>query len=413
MNKFIIAIFICLICFPAFTQENSDTDSTTLRGRESLKTDVLFQKAGNYYTQKNDRALFFIPFAGWNLYDKMFVGAGIFTNPVKETSFRFRFFPSWSFGADRLQYAGRISMRFNTDNIFTHAEPYIRAQSSGYDLKMRTVLNYHLFQAGIDVGLSDRNSEKEKPGFRFSWRHVSQEQMQWDQTDSMNYTEKHNTDIFELTVRTNALRFADINRQEIQAQFNSKMLKASVLAFHRLEFGEYNNSLEMRFFAGGFLYNTLPSKDDFRFRLSGVQGTDNYTYDLPYLSRSETGYNFFTNQIYPGDGFFKTTVPLGQSWDWLVALNLRVDFPWKIPLQIYFDVGTYKHAGTLYQGNTLIPWNGGISLLLWKDYIEIFIPLLMSEDIKHIYEINSTGFFDRISWMIRFDEMNPFKLLKK
>ncbi len=410
-KSFILSLFF-LLSITTSAQHHKSSDSSNTK-REVLKTEELNSKISNYYLENGKRALFFMPFAGWNMYDKMFAGAGIFSNPVKETAVRYRFFPSWSFGSDRFQYSGRVSVRFSLNNRISFIEPYIRVQSSAYDLKMRTILNYHFFQAGFDVGFKNRDDKKEKLGFRISWQQLRQEQLQWNLTDSMYYPVKDYLHIFDFKAHTNLLRFANINRQEIHSQFNSRMIKVSFSTFHRVNYGEYKNSLEMRFFAGTFLYNTFPTKDDFRFRLSGIQGTNNYAFDLPYLSRSETGYNFFTNQIYPGDGFFKTAVPLGQNWEWLVSLNLRADFPWKIPLQFYLDMGTYKNAGSLYPGNTIVPWNGGVSILIWKDYIEIFIPLLMSEDINHIYEINSAGFFDRISWMIRFDELNPFKLLKK
>jgi len=381
------------------------------QNRETREENVKLKAAG-FYNKKSKRSLFFFPFASWNNYDNIQLGAGMFTNPVKQTKLEFRAFPSWSFGADRINFSGHLSWHIQLQKPDSYIQPFLWGQSYSYSHIMKDKNAYLSMHGGIRAVFNENRKKKDGTHIQLTWHGISREAPVWNSIDSIYEIKTKQNHYIDFSLKTSLFKNLTESSQEIKAEMNQNFGKASVSLLFREEFAE-TGYFELRFFAGSFLYKQLPVEEDHRFRLSGITGRNDYSYSLPYVSRSENTQQITTTQMYPGDGFFKTAVSLGQSWDWLTALNIRARIPGRIPVQLYFDIGTYKDAGTLYQGNTMFPWNGGITIQLWKDYFEIFIPLVMSKDIRDIYKLNEVNFFNRISWMIRLDEMNPFKFLKQ
>ncbi len=381
------------------------------------KVGVLKQKIINFYSAKTKRSLFVLPFAGYNATDNIFAGIGIFTNPVNVSQIRFRLFPSWSFGNDRINYSGRLAWYKNlNDNIYI--KPFTWCNSYSYEYTKNRKLTYFSAHTGVEI-YSGKIGTQNNSGytFRIIWHSINQEKMYWNFSTKEYEPERNKYDIFEVNASCHILHLADENNQELKTEFNKDFCKFSFSTVHRLHYHLRNDlkgknkGIEFRLFAGSFIYKNLPLRNDYRFRLSGFRGVDDYLFYFPYISRTGRNYNFFTNQIYPGDGFFKTAVPLGQSWDWLAGLNIRTDIPGILPLQIYSDFGAYSDV--LLPFHSRIPWNMGIVIQIWERYIEIFIPLLMSDEIKEIYNLYGCNFFNRITWMVRFDKINPFKILNE
>jgi len=370
-------------------------------------------KIKDYYINKGKQPLFILPYAAWNNYDKLYAGIGIFTNPVRKTNHRFRFFPAWSFGADKFVYAGRFSWHHEFFNEASFIEPFLTAHSYSYDKKENFIPGFTNINAGLNLHLVTGNEHNTFTTLKTTLHYIKRDMALWNNTENVYELTSRTQSILAVNIHSNIIHIAKENKQQLEAEFSKDAGKISFSSLHRLQNEEKKTLFEFRVFAGTFLYSATTLTEDFRFRLSGISGRNDYLYSYPYLSRNEPSRSFWTNQVYPGDGFFKTLVPLGQTWDWMATLNLRGSFPGKIPVQFYLDIGTYKNAGNLFPGSTALPWNGGMIIQIWKDYIEVFVPLLMSEDIKSIYQLNNIDFFSRISWMIRFDEINPFKLLQK
>jgi hypothetical protein len=391
---------------------NTTQSYILLNADKSSKTDII-GIIKDYYSSKGKRPLFILPYAAWNNYDKLYAGAGIFTNPVRKTKLRLRFFPAWSFGADKFVYAGNFSWHHEFSDEISFIEPFFTAHSYSYDKKDNLVPGFTNFNAGLNLQLGQENAHNPFTSMMMTWHYIKRDLLLWNNLENSYELTNRTNSILAVKVSSNIIHISKENKQQLEAEFSKDAGKISFSTLHRFQNEEKKTLFEFRIFAGTFLYSEPSLTEDYRFRLSGISGKNDYLYSNPFLSRSESTGNFLTNQVYPGDGFFKTLVPLGQTWDWMTTLNLRGSFPGKIPLQFYVDIGTYKNAGTLFPGNKTLPWNGGMIVQIWKDYIEVFVPLLMSDDIKSIYQLNNIDFFSRISWMIRFDEINPFKLLQK
>ena len=58
-------------------------------------------------------------------------------------------------------------------------------------------------------------------------------------------------------------------------------------------------------------------------------------------------------------------------------------------------------------------YDAGIYLPIVKDKFEIYIPLIYAERIQSQLDYQGISFLQRIRFTLRFDELNPFKIIRE
>lgn len=170
--------------------------------------------------------------------------------------------------------------------------------------------------------------------------------------------------------------------------------------------------VSIRFFAGTFLKSPeVNSLVDYRFRLGGPRGIHDYAYETPFLGRSEAAGTFWGNQITEKDGGFKYPSPVGQTWEWLMAVNLKADFP-ALPLKGYLDLGTYSGASTAFNGSRTFSWVLGVQFVPVKGFLEINFPIAVSSDIRQVADFAFDTYFQQVTFSLHLDKANPFRYLR-
>lgn len=129
---------------------------------------------------------------------------------------------------------------------------------------------------------------------------------------------------------------------------------------------ESNRQLNVRFFAGTFLYNDNPIDSDY-FSFALDRPTD-YLFDYNYFGRSETS-GIYSQQIIIAEGGFKSKLEPAFANEWMTALNLSTTL-WKY-VQAYGDIGLVKNR---HEGSKFV-YDSGIRLNLVTDYFEVYFPL--------------------------------------
>ena len=191
-------------------------------------------------------------------------------------------------------------------------------------------------------------------------------------------------------------------------QHNDQFGKASVTFNYAVTF-KNKNTLDFRLFAGAFLYKANNLREDYRFRMSGFNGAQDYLFDYNYAGRHEI-YGVPAAQMVEKDGAFKIWSPLGQTSKWLVALNIKSPKVGKLPLKLYADIGTSEFNESLYKDKFL--YDVGVDICLWKNIFEIYVPFAYSKDIKTTLKTNNKdGFFDTIRFTLNLHNINPRNLL--
>jgi hypothetical protein len=197
----------------------------------------------------------------------------------------------------------------------------------------------------------------------------------------------------------------------VDVQQSNKFVKASLEARYRVTYNSKEKGFDIRFFAGGFLWKDMPSYFDFRYRMSGTDGKNDYMYDNTFPDREHYA-GTWTQQFIENDGGFKINTPIGDTWDWLAAVNLKTSIPGKLPLKIFADIGTYEAAGTLFPGSQKIIYDAGIELCIIKDIFEVYFPLAMSTDLKKWSGDNYNHYGEKIRFVFNINKLNPFEMVK-
>ena len=133
-------------------------------------------------------------------------------------------------------------------------------------------------------------------------------------------------------------------------------------------------------------------------------------YDNIYLGRSETD-GILANQFSEREGAFKFYSPIGQSAEWIAALNLKSSLGnMKIPINLYADIGTTGADGILTES---ILYNAGVCLSIRKNLFEIYFPILISKDFQDYNKANGIRYEETIRFTLNLNLINPFELIRK
>ncbi len=190
--------------------------------------------------------------------------------------------------------------------------------------------------------------------------------------------------------------------------------------------------LNLRWFAGKFFYpggKTAQKQfktENYQLNMTGPKGYEDYTYSNYFLGRNEYQ-GFLSQQIMIRDGAFKVRTDLlsskiGKTDNWLTALNFTSDIPdhvnpisllpIKVPLRIFADLGTYSDV---WKKNSTTPkflFDAGLQVSLFKDLINIYVPLLYSKQYRDYFKSTpGNNFWQRISFSIDIQNINYKKMI--
>ena len=204
------------------------------------------------------------------------------------------------------------------------------------------------------------------------------------------------------------------------------------LAFEGKYFFNYakGGGMNARLFAGKFIYlgdkiSKQLETDRYHLNMTGPKGDEDYTFSNYFIGRNEFQ-GVSSQQIMIRDGGFKVRSDrlfnkIGKTDDWLAALNLTTDFPKNlnplqvlpvnIPLKFFLDIGTYAEAWKNNAETGKFIYDAGLQLSLFKDIVNIYIPVLYSKVYADYFKSTFTGkrFWSNISFSI---DIQKFRLNK-
>lgn len=176
-------------------------------------------------------------------------------------------------------------------------------------------------------------------------------------------------------------------------QFSEFFGKISAESEYRKLFND-KRYLNIRVFAGTFLYNSTNSKD-YNF---GVSKVNDYLFDYAVYARSdETG--LLSQQYIQAQGGFKSYVFPEDSNQWLATTNVSYSLLWNW-VDAYADFGIVKNKG--FQNQYL--YDTGIRLNLVQDYFELYFPIQSTNGM----ELTQSNYFEKIRFILVF---NPKSLI--
>ena len=175
-------------------------------------------------------------------------------------------------------------------------------------------------------------------------------------------------------------------------QFSGEFGKVSTETKFRKLF-ENNHEINLRFYAGSFLYNNSNS-DFFSFALD--RPTD-YLFDYAYLGRSSST-GIVSQEFIMAEGGFKSKLSTPYANQWIATLNGSYTI-WNW-IEAYGDVGFVKNT----QQKKNFVHDSGIRLNLLADYFELYFPIYSNKG----WEIAQPQYGEKIRFVVTLD---PNKLI--
>jgi hypothetical protein len=358
--------------------------------------------------------IFFSPVMGYNYYNGYMLGMAFYSNFLFPKNWDYMIMPMFAF--KNLNLAGSANIGYTIkpyNSAFRNIRIGVLASQYNY-MNEPYKMNYNRIIPQISIDFRNRNATSllvHKLKLRSI--NILRQSYGYTRVDTAYEMQKTHENYY-----VNDLTYYLLNTRPVNPfsfifdlQQGDKMMKLSVEGNYRISYNK-KKGFDIRLFAGTFLMKPENSVYDYRFRLSGTNGYNDYMYDNTFLGRSETS-GFLSQQFVDNDGAFKSYTPIGQSWDWLVTLNLKIAFPWKIPLKFYGDIGTFANAGDGTYSDSKVLYDGGISLVVINNIFEVYFPFLWSPDIKKTNELYYTNYWQKIRFIINFDKLNPVDLTKK
>jgi hypothetical protein len=184
-------------------------------------------------------------------------------------------------------------------------------------------------------------------------------------------------------------------RGTVDYQISSKFSKIFANVEYRKLFNN-NQQLNLRLFAGAFIYNDSRANDNF-FSFALDRPTD-YLFDYGYYGRSEDQ-GLFSQQYIVGDGGFKSILEPAFSNTWMTTLNASTNI-WRW-IQVYGDFGLVNNKNI----GTKAVFDSGIRLNLVADYFELYFPIYSSLG----FEPNLPNYDEKIRFIVT---LSPNTLLR-
>jgi hypothetical protein len=361
------------------------------------------------------RFLWLIPAVGVNQYDQFMLGALVSNYNLPPADFQFVAAPLYSFSSKSLNGIGRIDYSIYPDKGPTKLQAFL-----GYSTFSKNLFkddkgkkHYARFSKavpGLLLEFAGRDPQSQKLTY-VEWRSFFiKEDLFRTSFDTIRSPAdtiiNQVTSVRRLDYNIHSLKIGYENNRTLYPHNISLKLEGSK-QFARLTLeGNYffnykDGGLSARVFAGKFFYDVNQKYpfgfylDRFMLDMSSTNGYGDYTYSNYFLGRNEFE-GFASRQIAIRDGGFKIRTDLlgnrvGVSDDWLAALNLNTSIPKKlnplsilpvrIPLHLFFDIGTYAGAREENTSGRFL-YDAGVHVPLLAGVINFYFPVLYSSEYR-------------------------------
>lgn len=402
--------------------------------------------------------IFFSPAIGFNNYDRFMAGGIIHNHTLPASRFRFTIAPLYATGSKKLNGIGKVAYNWFPGKNGQRFELAVSgANFSGDTFTDSTgTINYLRFSKmvpSLKYVFANRNPRSKATTY-IQWKSflIAETNLNFyrdtvQQLDIITYPVAHRY-VNQLQLVTENNRALYPYRAAFQAEQGKGFLRFNFTGNYFFNYPA-GGGLDARFFAGKFIYTgdqtylTQFETDRYHLNMTGPKGYEDYTYSNYYIGRNDFRYALYNpnisllknisrgmpgQQIMERDGFFKVRTDLlsskiGKTDDWLCALNLSTTIPkkinplellpFRIPLKLFADIGTYAEAWDKNAASSRFLYDAGFQLSLLKNSINIYFPILYSKVYDNYFKsiITEKRFLKNISFSIDIQHITLQKLI--
>lgn len=410
--------------------------------KQDSKKDIRFASFFSFKETDKHNYIFASPAIGYNFYDKLMLGALVHNYTLPLTKFQFVVAPLYGTKSKQLNGLGRLSYTFypgDNGQKFELAVAGATFSGDNYTDSTNTThaQRFSKIVPSLKYVFANKNPRSSITRF-IQWKtFLINEQGLLFTRDTVNQV-----DVITYPTESryiNQLQFVIENNRALYPYKGALQVEQGE-GFARLAFtGNYffnyakGGGMDVRLFAGKFFYlgdKTFIKQfetDRYHLNMTGPKGNEDYTYSNYFAGRNEFE-KFSSQQIMIRDGGFKVRTDylsnkIGKTDDWLVALNFTSTIPkiitpfavlpFKLPIKVFVDIGTYAEAWKTNAATGRFVYDAGLQLSLFKNTVNIYVPLLYSKEYKDYFKstITEKRFLRNIAFSIDLQNISLKKLV--
>ena len=305
--------------------------------------------------------VFVMPVFGYNIYDGLTIGPKLYNKTLLRKGFHYKLEPQYALKSNML--VGSASLQYtdfrNEDNLFA-----MRYGISGSLFSYNVDLLYRRLSPYMTFAFRPKDLRSNEKQF-INLRSVT---VARDLDPNVVEVDEPNYSVFNFQYVFSNPNLINYFRGVFDYQLSDRFSKLSTEIEYRKLFLN-NRQINLRFFAGVFLFNDTRGQDDF-FSFALDRPTD-YLFDYNYYGRSEDS-GLFSQQLIIAEGGFKSQLEPAFADSWIATVNASANI-WKW-IFLYGDAGLVHNKG---QGTQAV-FDTGVRLNLVEDYFELYFPLYSS-----------------------------------
>ena len=338
-----------------------------------------------YYNQ-----VLYVPSIYYNLYDGVTPGIRLHNKTILEKPFIFDVNPSYSTKSKNLSGSAVfvVNQNFRNSNLYN-----ARYSISGSYFHYAEDAAYLRLNPSLQLRIREPNFRDNRKQL-FSFRQVI---VNKEKSALVIDNSPENYSVFDARYINTKTEVTNHFNIMTDLQISGKFGKITGEIEYRKLF-ENNRQINLRFYAGTFLYNKTQS-DFFSFALD--RPTD-YLFDYNYFGRSEST-GLFSQQYIVAEGGFKSKIATPFANRWITSLNASYSI-WNW-IEAYGDIGLIKNADT--KGRFV--YDSGIRLNLVTDYFELYFPIYSNNG----WEIAQDNYNEKIRFIVTFSPKTLINLFNR
>jgi hypothetical protein len=360
--------------------------SVTKLFNKPLQVRLLEDVEDPHYSQ-----MFLMPEFSYNLYDGVSIGPKLYNKSFLPRQLSYKISPKYGFNNGAIVGSGSINYTsWQFDEDLYGVRMGINGSRFSYDFD----LFFERYSAYLTLMYRENKNRRNNMRQALSLRTVNVRR----DRDISNPVEDPDYNVFNVSYNfqnKNLDRFFTARVDYEIAQKFSKLFATAT--FRRLY--ENNRQINLRLFAGTFLYNDTGDSDFFSFALDRPS---DYMFDYNYYGRSEES-GLFSQQFIMAEGGFKSQLEPDFANEWIATLNTSTT--------IWNWIFAYADAG--FVGNSFnspeFVYDSGVRFVFVEDYFELYLPVYSNKG----WEFDQPNYDQNIRFIVSIDFDTLFKLFTR
>ncbi len=335
--------------------------------------------------------MFVMPEFTYNLYDGISIGPKLYNGTILPRQLEYKLSPKYGFNSKTVVGSGSInytSWQYDEDLYG------VRMGINGSRFSYNFDLFFERYSAYLTLMYRENKNRRNNTRQALSLRTVNVRR----DRDINNPVKDPDYNVFNIRYTyqdKNLDRFFTARVDYELAQKFSKLFATAT--FRRLY--ENNRQINLRFFAGTFLYNDTGDSDFFSFALDRPS---DYMFDYNYYGRSEES-GLFSQQFIMAEGGFKSQLKPDFANEWITSFNASTTI-WNW-IFAYADAG---FVGNRFNSPEFV-YDSGIRFAFVEDYFELYLPVYSSKG----WEFDQPNYDQSIRFIVSIDFDTLFKLFTR